>query len=133
MNETTVAFLQAHPLPPELAPFEPAIKQLPMPVVISLAAQGEAHGFTYDEMGESLKAAAEFGQAKQHRCATCLSWAKKEDVRPIATALFFEDDSKRIVFFAICEKCGKRIDRGRCSEEMARNLRTYGLGGGVNW
>lgn len=128
MNETTVAFLRDFPLPAELAPFEPAIKQLPMPVVISLAAQGEAHGFTYDEMGESLRAAAAFGQAKQHRCAACLNWTSRDDVRPMAIALFMEDDSKRIVFFAICEKCGKRIDRGRCSEEMARNLRTYGLG-----
>lgn len=128
MNETTVAFLQAHPLPDELKSFEPAIQRLPMPIVISLAAQAEAHGFTYDEMGESLRAAADFGQAEQHRCAACLAWAKRDDVRPMAIALFMEDDSKRIAFFAICEPCGKRIDRGQTSDTMARNLRTYVIG-----
>lgn len=130
MNMTTVAFLQAHPLPAELAPYESAVKRLPVPVIITIVGQCELNGFTTAEIGAALVSAADFGELEQHRCAGCYRWVSRAVAQPCATMIFEHDerDSKRIVHYAFCPRCYKRVMSGRVGKDFATRLQNYVCG-----
>lgn len=130
MNATTVAFLRDFPIPFDLQPYESAIKRLPVPVIITIVGQCELNGFTSSEIGAALMAAADFGELEQHRCASCYRWVSRDDAQPCATMVFEHDetDTKRIVHYAFCPRCYKRVMSGQVDKDFATRLRNYVCG-----
>ena len=130
MNALTIEVLKAFPVPPELAPYADAIKRLPMSAIITIIAQCEQNDFTTAEIGAALTTAADFGELSMHCCAGCYRWVPRDEAQPCATMIFEHDeaDTKRVVHYAFCQRCYRRVMSGRVDKDFATRLRNYVVG-----
>lgn len=112
--------LRDNPLPPELAEMESVIRHHPqMQDLVALAVACIAHGMGPDDAQAAMNAAVDVFLTENHRCVTCLQWT--DDPRLCG---FFE--AGKFSMLAFCKQCVRRIDDGRVTHAMQRNLRTYG-------
>ena len=116
-------FLRYTPLPKKLRHIEPVVRRLKsVRLLIQIVVNGAAAGCTDAEIANGLKQAANFGEQDTHHCAACLKWLSAYH----AVCLI---DGGAYHFFAMCEPCQTRIERGNGTAQMAANLRNYISGG----
>lgn len=116
---TVAEFLHHHPLPPELAPYRPAVERFPDVGAVTRTLAGLVQaGFTVEQIGAALEQAAAHATQDGQRCAACLNWTSDGTT-------YGQTRKGSLILITLCPKCFALAATGRPTAAMTRNLTAY--------
>ena len=112
------AFLRSNPLPKELAHLEDHIRKLPVRTFLEFLISASLENMAVKDICTCIKSAAEFYSTDNHRCASCLNWS--EEIYGVT--ILFDD---KAVMLTVCGRCKCKVESGRDTPAMRRNIQSY--------
>lgn len=111
------------PFPKKYRHLAPLLRTVPASDVVQTIAGCAQVGFNDDAIADALRTLGQHHQQTEHRCSTCLAWAKGDN-------LFagYVDSNGAFAVVTVCVKCQRMIVQGQATPTMERNLINYGLG-----
>ena len=112
--------LRVHPLPAALAHLEPLLRKLPnFGILLDISVACVDYGIDENGFERILEAVVNIYSDDSHRCAACFVWTS--EFHTICTG-----STDNLIVLPICDRCMDRIETGRATRQMQRNLRSYG-------